>query len=125
MLNFMKMSCAVQHKVNIKSYRLYNAAARLIARLHRTFHITAFMFDHLHWLPLIARIQLKVLTLICRSKIGQVASKYLRGLYARLFDMISFSMREDFYGSDTSLCNHWPCALEPTLSFDPIHLINW
>src|SRR6218665_688108 len=37
------------------------------------------MFDHLHWLPLIARIQLKVLTLICCSHIGQ-APRYLRVL---------------------------------------------
>src|SRR6218665_3667435 len=46
-----------------------NAAARLAGRLSRTSHISAFMFDHLHWLPLIARIQLKVLTLIYRSHI--------------------------------------------------------
>src|SRR6218665_986916 len=32
---------------------------------------------------------------------------------------------EDFYGSDTSLCNHWPFALEPTPSFYAIHFINW
>src|SRR6218665_1811252 len=32
---------------------------------------------------------------------------------------------EDFYGSDTSLCNHWPFALEPTPSFYSIHFINW
>ena len=56
-----------------------NAAARLISRLPRTSHISAFMFDHLHWLPLIARIQLKVLTLIYRSHIGQ-APRYLRDL---------------------------------------------
>src|SRR6218665_3055634 len=43
-----------------------NAAARLVGRLPRTSHISAFMFDHLHWLPLIARIQFKVLTLIYR-----------------------------------------------------------
>jgi len=48
-----------------------NAAARLIAQLPRTFHISAFMFDHLHWLPLIAWILLKVLTLIYRSLICQ------------------------------------------------------
>src|SRR6218665_2599292 len=30
-----------------------NAAARLVGRLPRTSHISAFMFDHLHWLPLI------------------------------------------------------------------------
>ena len=47
-----------------------NAAARLVGRLPRASHISAFMFDHLHWLPLIARIQLKVLTLIYRSHIG-------------------------------------------------------
>src|SRR6218665_2707176 len=54
-----------------------NATARLISRLPRTSHISAFMIDHLHWLPLIARIQLKVLTLMYRSHIGQ-ASRYLR-----------------------------------------------
>ena len=30
-----------------------------------------------------------------------------------------------FYGSDMSLCNHWPFALEPTPSFYAIHFINW
>ena len=37
------------------------------------------MFDHLHSLPLIVRIQLKILTLIYRSHIGQ-APRYLRDL---------------------------------------------
>ena len=37
------------------------------------------MFDHLHWLPLIARTKLKVLTLIYRSHIGQ-APRYLHDL---------------------------------------------
>jgi len=32
---------------------------------------------------------------------------------------------EDFCGSDTGFRNHWPCALEPTPSFDAIHFINW
>src|SRR6218665_1125555 len=45
-----------------------------------TSHISAFMFDHLHWLPLIARIQLKVLTFIYLSHIGQ-APRYLRDLF--------------------------------------------
>src|SRR6218665_1355245 len=56
-----------------------NAAVRLIARLPRTSHISAFLFDHLHWLPLIAWIQLKFLTLIYCSHIGQ-APRYLRDL---------------------------------------------
>ena len=32
---------------------------------------------------------------------------------------------EDYYGSDMSLCNHWPYALEPIPSFDIVHFINW
>ena len=48
----------------------------LVGRLPRTSHISALMFDHLHWLPLIAR---TVLTLIYRSHIGQ-APRYLRDL---------------------------------------------
>src|SRR6218665_1978248 len=48
-----------------------NAAARLITRLPRTSHISAFMFDHLLRLPLIDRIQLKVLTLIYHLHIDQ------------------------------------------------------
>ena len=48
-------------------------------QLPRTSHISSFMFDHLHWLPLIARIQLKILTLIYRSHIGE-ALRYLRDL---------------------------------------------
>jgi hypothetical protein len=55
------------------------AAARLIARLPPWSHISSFMFHHLHWLPLTARIQLKILTLIYRSYSGY-APKYLRDL---------------------------------------------
>jgi len=53
-----------------------NAAARLIARLPRFFHISTFMFERLHWLPLTARIQLKVLIHVIRSCLG-LAPKYL------------------------------------------------
>jgi len=45
--------------------------------------------------------------------------------YAHLTAMISCPTSEDFYGSDTSLCNHWPFALKPTPSFYAIHFINW
>src|SRR6218665_3331713 len=79
-----------------------NAAARLVGRLPRTSHISAFMFDNLHWLPLIARIQLKVLTLIYRSHIGELPGIYVTLFaclplpslfvrYAHLTVMISFS----------------------------------
>src|SRR6218665_470335 len=58
-----------------------NAAARLVGRLPLTSHISAFIFDHLHWLPLIARIQLKVLTLVYRSHICWfTVPRYLRYL---------------------------------------------
>src|SRR6218665_20260 len=65
-----------------------NAAARLIARLPRTPHISAFMFNHLYWLPLIARIQLQVLTLIYRSHIGE-PPRYLRDFIRLPFSAIS------------------------------------
>src|ERR1043165_3112579 len=47
-----------------------NTAARLIARLPRYSHISTFMFDDLHWLPLHARIQFKILTLIFKAQRG-------------------------------------------------------
>ena len=59
-----------------------NAAARLIARLPRFSHISAFMIEHLHWLPLIARIRFKVLFLISRAFLGQ-APRYLCDLIRR------------------------------------------
>ena len=53
-----------------------NAAARLIARLPRSSHISAFMFDHLHWLPLTARVQRKALSLNYRSYTGRAPKYY-------------------------------------------------
>src|SRR6218665_3533715 len=83
------------------------------------------------------RIQLKVLTLIYRSHIGQ-APRYLRDLIRLPSSAISLcplrsldrhdlfvSASDDFYGSDTSLCNRWPFPLEPTPSLYAIHFINW
>src|SRR5688572_16814078 len=46
------------------------AAAWLIGRLLRYSHISSCLFDHIHWPPLLARIQLKVLVLIYRSSSG-------------------------------------------------------
>ena len=54
-----------------------NAAARLIAHLPKFSHISSFMINQLHWLPLTARIQFKVLVLVLKSKLG-IAPKYLR-----------------------------------------------
>ena len=53
-----------------------NAAARLIARLPRFSHISTFMTEHLHWLPLIARIRFKILFLTSRVLLG-LAPRYL------------------------------------------------
>src|SRR5688572_33052418 len=53
-----------------------NAAARLIARLPRFSHISTFMIEDLHWLPLTARIQFKILFLTCKTFLGQ-APRYL------------------------------------------------
>src|SRR6218665_96522 len=54
-----------------------NAAARYIAHLRKLSHISSFMFYKLHCLPLSARIQLKILALVLKSKLGH-APKYLR-----------------------------------------------
>jgi|SRR6218665_2661404 len=49
-----------------------NTAARLITplRLLRYSHISTYMFDELHWLPLRARIQFKILALIFKAQWG-------------------------------------------------------
>src|SRR5688572_21677225 len=53
-----------------------NIAARLIARLPRYSRISTFMFQELHWLPLRARIQFKIFTLMFKAQRG-LAPKYL------------------------------------------------
>ena len=53
-----------------------NSAARLIARLPRLSHISTFMTEQLHWLPLSVRIHFKVLILMLKSQLG-LAPKYL------------------------------------------------
>src|ERR1043165_7478661 len=53
-----------------------NTAARLIARLPRYSHISTFMVEELHCLPLSVRIQFKVLILVLKSYLG-LAPKYL------------------------------------------------
>jgi len=94
-----------------------NAAARLIARLPRTSHISAFMFDLFHWLPLVARIQLKVLTLIYRSHIGH-ALRYLRDLIRLPSSAISLRSlrsldRHDLFvpRARTSMAQTWAFAI--------------
>ena len=78
-------------------------------------------------------LQIQVLTFIYHSHIGQ-SPRYLRDLIrlpsssSAKPSWPSWSLcptSEDFCGSDMSLCNYWPCTLEPTPSFDMTHLINW
>ena len=59
-----------------------NAAARLIARLPRFTHISTFMSEQLHWLPLSARINYKILFLTYRVILGE-APRYLCDLIHR------------------------------------------
>jgi hypothetical protein len=59
-----------------------NSAARLIARLPRYSHISTFMFEQLHWLPLVARVQFKILILVAKAQRG-LAPKYLTDLIFR------------------------------------------
>src|SRR5688572_23597747 len=48
-----------------------NAAACLIAHLPHFSHISTFMTEDLHWLPLTAQIQFKILFLTCKTFLGQ------------------------------------------------------
>src|SRR6218665_4109174 len=54
-----------------------NAAARLSARLPRYSHISYYIKEHLHWLPISTRIEYKVLLIVLKAQMG-VAPKYLR-----------------------------------------------
>src|SRR6218665_3516320 len=54
-----------------------NTAARLIARLPRYSHISYYIKEHLHWLPISTRIEYKVLLIVLKAQMG-VAPKYLR-----------------------------------------------
>src|SRR6218665_240691 len=49
-----------------------NTAARLITRFPQFSHISTYIFDELHWLPLRARIQFKILTLIFNPLVPKV-----------------------------------------------------
>ena len=65
-----------------------NSAARLIARLPRFSHISSYMTDVLHWLPIASRIQFKVLLLVSKTQHG-LAPKYLCDLMRKPLSAIS------------------------------------
>ena len=68
-----------------------NASARLIARLLRFSHISTYMLDVLHWLPITARIHDKILFLVSKAQLNS-ATKYLSDYYAKavICDLTSF-----------------------------------
>src|SRR6218665_4097911 len=51
-----------------------NAAARLLARIPRFSHISTFMTEQLHWLPLSARIHFKIIFLVYKAFLGLAPS---------------------------------------------------
>src|SRR6218665_1381203 len=53
-----------------------NAAARMIARLPPYSHISDYMINELHWLPILALVRYKVLLVVAKSQQG-LAPKYL------------------------------------------------
>ena len=76
-------------KASISSLQsVMNSAARLIARLPRYSHISTYMTDVLHWLPVASRIQYKVLLLVLRTQLG-LAPKYLCDLMRKPLSAVS------------------------------------
>src|SRR6218665_2764484 len=65
-----------------------NAAARLIARLPRYSHISYYIKEHLHWLPISTRIESKVLLIVLKAQMG-VAPKHPRDAIRLLTSAIS------------------------------------
>jgi len=55
---------------NFKLQSILNAAALLIGGLRKSSHISDFMQETLHWIPVPKRIQFKSLTLILNSLVG-------------------------------------------------------
>src|SRR6218665_2282894 len=65
-----------------------NAAACLIALIPRFSHISTFMTEQLHWLPLYARIHFKIIFLVYKAFLG-LAPSYLCKVIMRPFSAIS------------------------------------
>ena len=59
--------------------RVLRTAARLCGRIPKFGHVSAYMLDVLHWLPLLQRISYRIIALFWRSLLG-LAPAYLRDL---------------------------------------------
>ena len=76
-------------KVRLSSLQsVLNSAARLIARLPRFSHISTYMTDELHWLPVASRIRYKILLMVSRTQQGR-APKYLCDLMCKPTSAVS------------------------------------
>ena len=67
--------CLLQYQIQ-KLQRVQNASARLIFSMPRYCHITPLLFD-LHWLPVNQRIVYKILLLVYKVSLHQLAPSYL------------------------------------------------
>jgi len=69
-----------------------NSSARLIARLPRFAHISPYMLEVLHWLPISARIHYKILILVSKSQLS-TAPRYLSDYMRKPLSASSRSLR--------------------------------
>ena len=99
------------------------AAARLIARLPRYSHISAFMFEQLHWLPLSARIKFKILILVFKAQRG-LAPKYLADVLLRPLSASSHRPLRSSNRLDL-LVPHTRTAMAQSRSFNSIGPSLW
>ena len=72
---YIGLSCSNTHKLQ----SILNAAARLIGGIPKFAHISGFIRDSLHWLPIQQRVQFKILSLM-RNCLAGTAPSYLRSL---------------------------------------------
>ena len=72
---YIGLSCSNTHKLQ----SILNAAARLIGGIPKFAHISGFIRDSLHWLPIQQRVQFKILSLV-RNCLAGTAPSYLRSL---------------------------------------------
>ena len=70
--------CALPKREIVKLHRVQNCAPRLVSGIRRSDHVTPVMKD-LHWLPLGAPIDFKILLLTFRI-LNDLASYYLSSL---------------------------------------------
>src|SRR6218665_2939209 len=108
-----------------------NGAARLIARLPRYSHISYYIKEHLHWLPISTRLEYKVLLIVLKAQMG-VEPKYLRDAIrlptsaTSLRPLRSMDRRDLFVPRTRTTMANWRCLdllpLLPLLFGIAVHL---